>query len=513
LPDFYRNPRLRIILLLSLSSIPLLIHLYTNAFAGYGYFRDELYYIACSNRLDIGYVDQPPFSVMILYLNRMLFGDSLFALRWIPAFNSAITVFIICLMTIKLGGKTFAIILSSAAVIFAPVYLAMNTYYSMNSFDIFLWALAFYIIILIINESKLSYWIFLGIVIGLGLLNKIGFLWLGAGLFIGLLFSDKRKELLTFKPYLSALIALVIFTPYIVWNFQNDFAHIEFIRNATSEKYSGLGFTNFIIGQLLNMNPVSLVIWLSGIYYLFFNNDGKKFRILAIIYITTFLILIINGHSKAEYLSPAYTSLFAAGSVFIEKKTFVRLWWIRYAVIIPLVVIGLLIAPLALPILPVEAYIQYSESMGVSPSTSENKELSQLPQFYADMHGWDEMAKNVSTVYQFLPREDRLRTIIFGQNYGEASAMEFYRDKYPIPRTISSHNSYWLWGYGNNENPIVIIIGGDKEDHLKAFESVEEKLIHTAEYSMPYENNIPIFIARNLKEPIPELWKKIKNYN
>ena len=513
MPDFYRNPRLRIILLLSLSSIPLLIHLYTNAFAGYGYFRDELYYIACSNRLDIGYVDQPPFSVMILYLNRMLFGDSLFALRWIPAFNSAITVFIICLMTIKLGGKTFAIILSSAAVIFAPVYLAMNTYYSMNSFDIFLWALAFYIIILIINESKLSYWIFLGIVIGLGLLNKIGFLWLGAGLFIGLLFSDKRKELLTFKPYLSALIALAIFTPYIVWNFQNDFAHIEFIRNATSEKYSGLGFTNFIIGQLLNMNPVSLVIWLSGIYYLFFNNDGKKFRILAIIYITTFLILIINGHSKAEYLSPAYTSLFAAGSVFIEKKTFVRLWWIRYAVIIPLVVIGLLIAPLALPILPVEAYIQYSESMGVSPSTSENKELSQLPQFYADMHGWDEMAKNVSTVYQFLPREDRLRTIIFGQNYGEASAMEFYRDKYPIPRTISSHNSYWLWGYGNNENPIVIIIGGDKEDHLKAFESVEEKLIHTAEYSMPYENNIPIFIARNLKEPIPELWKKIKNYN
>jgi len=443
----------------------------------------------------------------------MLFGDSLFALRLLPAVNSALTVFISCLMTIKLGGKTFAIILSSAAVIFAPVYLAMNTYYSMNSFDIVLWAIAFYIIILIINESKLNYWIFLGIVMGLGLLNKIGFLWLAFGFFIGILLSDKRREFLTFKPYLSALISLAIFTPFILWNFHNDFAHIEFIKNATSEKYYQLGYSDFIKGQLLNMNPAALVIWLAGLYFLLFNTDGKKFMILGIVYLITFLILIINGQSKAEYLAPAYTPLFAAGSVFIEKKTFVRFRWVRYVVIIPLVVVGTLITPLALPVLPVETYIQYSEDIGLAPSTSEDKELSELPQFYADMHGWDVMAKNVSLVYQSLPREDRLRTIIFGHNYGEASAMEFYRNKYPIPKVISSHNSYWLWGYGNIEDPIVIIIGGDKENHLETFESVENKLIHTDKYCMPYENNIPIFIARNLKVPMPELWKRIKNYN
>ncbi|MBK9334962.1 MAG: glycosyltransferase family 39 protein [Ignavibacteria bacterium] len=516
MPDLYNNNSRRNILILILSSVPLLIHLYVNAFAGYGFFRDELYYIACSNRPDTGYVDQPPFSVLILYLNRLLFGDSLFALRLIPAVNSALTVFITCLMTVKLGGKTFAIILSALAVIFAPVYTAMNSFYSMNSFDILLWALAFYIIILIIQESKESkqrYWILLGIVLGIGLMNKIGFLWLGFGLLAGLLLSDKRKLLLTFKPYLAAGIALLIFTPYIIWNFQNDFAHIEFIRNATSEKYSGLDIMDFLTGQFLNMNPVSVIIWMSGLYFLLFDKEGKKFRILAVIYITAFLILIINGHSKAEYLSPAYTSLFAAGSVFIEKKTFVRLRWIRYAVSIPLVVIGILITPLALPVLPVETFIQYSKAIGMTPASSEDKELSELPQFYADMHGWEEMSENISRVYQSLPPEDRPRTVIFGQNYGEAAAMEFFRDKYPLPKVISSHNNYWIWGPGEIEDPVIIIIGGNKEDHLNIFETVEEKVIHSAEYSMPYENNIPIFVAKNLKAPIGELWKKIKNYN
>ncbi|MEO6696310.1 MAG: glycosyltransferase family 39 protein [Ignavibacteria bacterium] len=511
--DFYRDSKNRKILIIALSSIPLLIHLYTNLFAGYGYFRDELYYIACSSRPEIGYVDQPPLSVLILFLYRMIGGDSLFAIRFLPAVNSALTVFITCMMTVKMGGKTFAIILTSLAVIFAPVYLAMSSYYSMNSFDILLWALAIYLIIKIINENKTSYWILLGIVMGLGLLNKISFFWLGFGFFIGILLSEKRKLLLTSNPYLSSLIAIAIFSPYIIWNFQNDFAHIEFIKNATSGKYSGLGISDFIKGQFLNMNPVSAFIWLPGLYYLFFHRDGKKYMIPGVIFITTFLILIINGHSKAEYLSPAYTALFAAGSIFIEKKTYVRLWWIRYAVAIPLVALGIAITPFALPLLPVETYIQYSKTLGFAPSTSEDKELAELPQFYADMHGWEEMARNVSNVYQSLPKEDRLRTVIFGQNYGEASAMEFYRGKYPIPKSISSHNSYWLWGYGTSEDPVIIIIGGTMEDHLKSFDTVEVKAVHKTDYAMPYENNIEIFVARNLKEPISDIWKKLKNYN
>ncbi|MCY7362964.1 MAG: glycosyltransferase family 39 protein, partial [Ignavibacteria bacterium] len=353
----------------------------------------------------------------------------------------------------------------------------------------------------------------LGLVIGIGLMNKIGFLWLGFGFFAGLLFTEKRYELRTLKPYLTALIALTIFSPYVIWNYQNNFAHLEFIQNASSGKYSNLDYLDFVKGQLMNMNPFSAIIWLSGIYYFFFNPEGKKFKILGIIYLTSFLILLLNNHSKAGYLAPAYTILLAGGAVLIEKKTLVRFRWVRFVLITLILTTGILISPLALPILPVNNYINYAATLGVKPETAENKELSELPQFFADMHGWEEMAANVSKVYMSLPREERLRTIVFGQNYGEASAMEFYKNKYPIPRVISSHNSYWTWGYPEIENPVFIIIGGKQEDHLEDFDYVEEAAVHTAEYSMPYENNISIFIAKNLKVKLQDVWNNIKHYD
>lgn len=499
-------------LIILLSLLPFFFHLFTNAFAGYGIFRDELYYIACSNRLDSGYVDQPPLSIFILYINRFLFGESLFALRFLPALNSGLTVLFTCLMTIKLGGNKTAIVISSFATIFAPVYLGMNTIYSMNSFDILLWSIAFYLIILIIEKDKNYYWILLGLITGLGLLNKIGFLWFVFGFFAGILFTEMRKVLLNFKPYLTALIALLIFSPFIFWNFKNDFAHIEFIRNATSGKYSQLNVMDFVTGQILNMNPSSLIIWLSGLYYFLFDKNGKKFRILGIIYITTFLILIVNGHSKAEYLSPSYTILFAGGGVFIEKITLRKFRWLSYVIIFSIIIMGIIITPLAIPILPVETYIKYADKLGFAPSTSEDKKLSELPQFYADMFGWEELAKNVSRVYLTIPENERSNVLFYGNNYGEAGAVEFFQSKYPLPKAISGHNNYWIWGFGDNKDPVVILIGGELEDHLKIFENAEDAGIHTSKFSMPYENNLHIFVAKKLKTDMTDIWSRIKNF-
>lgn len=499
-------------LILILSVIPVIIHLYTNLFAGYGIFRDELYYIACSERLDFGYVDHPPFSIGLLYLNNLILGNSVFAIRLLPSLFSGLTVFLVCNMVIKLGGRFYSIILAAFAVILAPIYFGFGTVYSMNFLDVFLWTLSFYLLLFIIKSSRQYYWILLGIVMGIGLMNKIGFLWFITGLTAGLLLTEKRKEFLTLKPYVAYLISLTIFLPYLIWNYQNNFAHIEFIRNAVSEKYSSIGIFDFISGQFLILNPVASLIWIPGIYFFLSNKEETGYRIPAIIYLTAALILLINGHSKAEYLSASYTILFAGGAVFIEKRTLVRLRWIRPAILSLLIITGILLAPLALPVLPVNTFIAYSNAIGITHQNSEGKNLSELPQFYADMHGWEKMAENVSKVYQTLPREDRLNTIIYGRNYGEAASMEYFKNKYPIPRAISSHNSYWLWGYGFNENPIVIIIGGNRDDHLRVFEQVEEALIHEAEYSMPYENNIPIYIARNIKVPLNEIWNEMKHY-
>lgn len=494
--------------------LKLLIHLYTNAFAGYGIFRDELYYFACTERIDLGYVDQPPLSIYILAISRIIFGDSLFALRLIPAFAAALTVFITGLMVRELAGGKIALMLGCLAVIVAPIHLGMNTFFSMNSFDMLLWALAAYITILIIKHKNEKLWLLLGFIIGLGLLNKIGFLWFSLGLFLALLMTPQRKQLLTIWPYAAAFIALLFFSPYIIWNIQHDFAHLEFIRNATTYKYSSLTPIDFILGQVLILNPITLPLWLSGLYYFLFHKEGKTYRILGIIYLIAFLILVINRHSKAEYLAPAYPMLFSAGAILVEVLLKRKHWaWLKYTFTMFLIMSGIILAPLALPILPVKTYIAYTKFIGVAPTTAENKALGELPQFYADMFGWENMAATVSKVYEMIPLEERSQTVIFAHNYGDAGAIEYYSKKYSLPRVISPHNSYWIWGYGDTRIKTIIVIGGRKENHLRSCEEVEQVALIKCVYCMPYENNLPVFICRKLKRSIDEIWNDSKNFS
>ena len=124
-----------ITLILTISIINLLIYLLTTAFTSYGMFRDEYYYLACANRLDFGYVDHPPFSIWILALWKSLFGDSMFVIRIVPAIVSSVIVFINGLFTLRLGGSKVAVIISTVAFMLSPIFLGMNTIYSMNVFD------------------------------------------------------------------------------------------------------------------------------------------------------------------------------------------------------------------------------------------------------------------------------------------------------------------------------------------------------------------------------------------
>src|SRR5438093_3142356 len=168
----------RDLVVLSLFSLTVLaIQLFTNIMGGYGYFRDELYYIALSKHLAWGYVDEPPLSIFLLTISRALFGDSLTALRIFPAIANAAVVFLAGLLARESGGKRFAQIVSALAMFIAPVYLSIFNFYSMNSFDILFWAALFYIVVRIIKTGNEKLWVLFGLVAGLGLENKfsVGF--------------------------------------------------------------------------------------------------------------------------------------------------------------------------------------------------------------------------------------------------------------------------------------------------------------------------------------------------
>ena len=182
-------------LVLLISVLNLLVYFLTLAYTSYGIFRDELYYLACANRLDFGYVDHPPLSIWILALWKSIVGDSVFLIRIIPAIVSSATVFMIGLFTIRLGGGKSSVIISTLTFMFTPIFLGMSTIYSMNTFDIFFWILSAYIFLRIIETENRKLWYWLGVVIGLGLLNKTSMLWLSAGIVVGTILTPLREDL------------------------------------------------------------------------------------------------------------------------------------------------------------------------------------------------------------------------------------------------------------------------------------------------------------------------------
>ena len=498
--------------LLLFACAKLLIHFYTNAFAGYGIFRDELYYAACSEHLSAGYVDQPPLSIFILAVNRFLFGDSIFAIRMLPAIAGAATVFLTGLMARELGGGRFAQGIVSLAALVSLILLAMDGFFSMNAFDLLFWAWSVCLLIRLVNTGDKKYWLQLGFLLGLGLLNKISVLWLGLGILAGVAATSERRWLKTEYPYIAGGIAFALFLPFILWNAAHGLAHLEFIGNASGHKYSSLTPMIFLSGQLLLQNPVTLPLWLAGLFWVLFSRTEKRYRLVGFIYLTAMTVLLVNGHSKPEYLSPAYPALFAAGGVAIEKWTSSGIArWIRpvYGVV---VAAGIFLAPLAIPILPVETYIRFADLLGIKPSTPEGKKLDSLPQFYADMFGWEEKAAAVAKVYHSLSPQDQAVCAIFGDNYGRCGAIDFYSKKYDLPKAIGPHNNYWLWGPRNYTGELVIILGGDLKGKTDRFESVTIADTVRSKYAMPYENNLAIYVCRNLKMPLRELWPQLKHY-
>ena len=489
------------------------VHLLVNALGGYGYFRDELYYLACSRHLAAGYVDQPPFSIFLLWLTRISLGDSLFAIRLIPAMISGLSVVVLCQLVRRLGGGSIAMVIASLAFIGSGQMLSFFTYYSMNCLDILFWLLTAYVLVLLSERATLKRWAVLGLVLGVGLLNKTSVIWLGAGVAATLLFAPHRRQLRTLGPYLAAAIALLLFSPYIFWNVVHDYPHLEFMRNASAGKYSGLTRLRFLVDQLVNVNPPMVLLALLGMTWYLFTSEGRRFRFLAVVFLTAFGILLLNPHSKAEYIAAAYPLLFAGGGMAIERSD--RKWgrWASLTAGALLIASGLVVAPLAFPVLPIEAYIRYAHMLGVSPSTPEKLQLAELPQFFADMQGWEELAQDVSKVYRSIPAEEQPTTVALVGNYGEAGALELYARKYPLPRVLCAHNSYWFWGVGNTHITAFIRLGGKKDDYGKNYASLTLAGVHTCRYCMPYENNLNNFVARQRRRPIEEAWGEAHSFH
>jgi hypothetical protein len=492
-------------------SVTLIAHLLTAT--SHPMFRDEFYYLDCASHPDWGYVDQPPVSIMSLAGWRAIAGDSLFAVRFLSSLAAAALIFLTWKLTAELGGGVFACALAGLASLISPQQRAIMGLYSMNAFDLLFWAAAFWIIIRLIKTDNRRLWIPFGIVMGLGLMNKIGLLFLGAGLVVAMVVTPLRRHFRHWQFWAGGVLAFLIFAPYVVWQFSHDFATVEFVRNASAFKNVAFAPHQFLIEFALENNPLTSLIWVSGLAVLLFWSALRPFRVLGWTALAVFVILMAQ-HGKPYYAAGLLSLLLATGSVWIEHITQVR-HWIRVVGVSLLIAGGILLLPMGLRILTPQQFISYQNTLNPPMQASERGHIgSVLPQIYGDSFGWEELTAAVAGVYHSLPEDDQRDCVIIASNYGEAGALNYYGRSWDLPLAYASQNNYYFWGPPRvtDHTTYIVIVQTYDPDPRSMLDSVEVAATHDHPLAMNYERQLNIVIGHGLKRPIGEVWEAVREF-
>jgi 4-amino-4-deoxy-L-arabinose transferase-like glycosyltransferase len=478
----------------------------------YGFFRDELYFIVCGQHPQWGYVDQPPVAPLLAAGSQM-FGHSLVLLRMVPAFFAAAGVYVTCLLTIELGGGAFGQILAALVAFFTPVLMNFGMKVSPDMVGLWLWPLAALYALRLTQGADPRGWLAVGAIIGVCLQSKYSVLFFFVALLFGLLLTPERRIL--FSPWFLAgcVVCGLIALPNFLWQAHYGFPMLELLRAGQHGKNVIVGPLQYLFQELVITNLFLSVVWIIGLVWLLWN---ARLRFLGYTYLILIALMIVF-HGKHYYPANAYPCLIGAGGVAIEAWTN-RLRILRPVVATAAIILGMLFVPFGMPVLAEEQMVTYQQwLLGVlhiqrQAIATEHQAEPALPSDWADMHGWPELAMTVAQVYQSLPPSERAQAVIVAQNYGEAAAIDFFGRSNGLPPVISGHNQYYLWGTHGRSGNVLIDVGGDCGANEHLFETSERAATFTSPWIARYEDHLPIMVCRGIREPVAEVWPRVKSY-
>lgn len=481
---------------------------------GYGIFRDELYYIMCGRHLGWGYVDQAPMVAVQARVAELLFGFHYLALfRVFSALAGAVKLLLTGVLVWLLGGKRIAQVLAMMAVLIAPIYLALDSFLSMNSFEPVFWMGCLLAVLWIVRGGSPRWWIAFGISAGLGVLNKPDIAFFLVALLVALLLTPQRRILWNRWTLAAVGLIFLIALPYLLWQIHHQWPTLVWLNNVNhSHKNVKLGPVAFLGAQIMMLNPISIFLLLPGLVWLFVAKSARGFRWIGIMYLLL-LAIMIHLYAKDYYLAPVYPILFAAGALGWQhmfsgsRKTA----WLLPAWCVVMAILGAITLPMAIPVLPPYTWIRYTKALHLKSGNTETAKTGPLPQFYADRFGWHGLVAEVARIYHSLSPADQARVGIFGENYGEASAINLFGPKYGLPVAISGHQNYFYWGPEGYTGQLLIVIGDSKKGLEKYCSSVEQVGATDNPLAMPYENG-PIYLCRGGKVPLSVYWPQAKSW-
>jgi hypothetical protein len=502
--------------------IKLLLHIATNLWQthlGYGYFRDELYYLICGRRLAWGYVDQGPLVAVQARLTTLLFGDSITGVRMLTSIAGATRVFITGILAWSLGGRRPAQTLAMIGVLACPQFLAIDSFLSMNSVEPIFWMTCLLALILMVRGGSERLWLLFGASAGLGLLNKASMTFFLFALLFALLLTPQRKLLASRWAAIGTALLILIALPNLIWQVHHHWATFECLRNVGRHPDKNPRWMpwTFMGIQILYMEPLTLLLWGTGLVWLLRSAEARLWRWLGVTYLL-FIVVMMVLHGKDYYISPIYPVLFAAGGIawerfFAARRAVVHNRAFAFPVMeSALIVLAIVTLPWAMPVLRPATWLHYMKATHFYTFSTDarSRAQNQLPLFFADRLPWDEEVAIVTRTYRSLSPEDQKKVGILCLNYGEASAINFLGRG--LPSAISGITNYYLWGPGGATGEVLIAVTLQPLEAMQhAYDSVEIVGRMDNPYASPSEH-LNIYLLRGRHKNLIEDWPHLKDY-
>jgi hypothetical protein len=480
----------------------------------YGYFRDELYFIACARHLAWGYVDQPPLVAFAAWLASP-FAFNLYALRLLPALASALAAGLAVVIARELGGGRFAQWLAGISVALLPAFLLLGNTLTTTSFESLSWLLAIWCTIRIVRGGLTWWWAALGAAFAFGLYGKYSIALLACALPFGLLCTRERRVLAT--PWLLACagVTLVLTAPNLLWQLSHGWPMLEVLHGDAAGRHAfntgvALEYRDlwnnavaFVLEQVLYTNPLGVIVWATGIVAPFCVPRLRELRFLSIAYLVLLAIAIALA-AKGYYIIGVYDGLLAVGAVAIERAAV----WLRASLFVALAGFGVAFMPISLPVLTVPQFIAYSQAIHLTGTPPHL-----IQPVYAEMFGWDRLARTVATVYDALPPARRERTAIYADTYADAGAIDLFGPNYGLPNAIGSQNTYYLWGTHGYDGSTLVAIGATRIAVLQRYYA-SCKLAATSNEPLKWvvEGPDPIYLCTHPRATLDAIWPELRWY-
>lgn len=461
----------------------------------YGWHRDELYYFAAGEHLDLGYVDFPPLTPLLAALARELFGASLVGLRSFAILAGSVSVVFAAVIARELGGGRFAQVVAALATAVSPLLLATNGLFQAVSFDQLAWSVVLYVLVRLFQTPRPRLWAFFGLAAGIGLMTKYTIIFLLAAVAFGLLLEPTTRGWFRQRGlWLAGGISLLVFLPNLWWQWRNGWPSVEFFLHpppsATDESRA-----EFLLNFLLLAGPLGGLLSIAGLWFVFRDGPRRVLGWASLVVVAGFFIL----GGKSYYAGPILLPLFSCGAVVLERALTTRPAWLKTAVVTVPVVVILPLLPLALPVLPEREMVE--------------RELWEERADYADEIGWPELVDRVALVYFRLPPQVRRDAAIVAANYGEAGAIDLFGARRGLPPAVSGHLSYAYWEPPNLDAQVIVSVGYPRAAAARYCEFVRQAGvvknhagIHNEEYGEP------ILVCR-LHGTLAELWPRLRHFS